>query len=230
MSRTRGSGAERSNAWVDLFQPSAEGAGLVGRGRGAPPPGGRRGDREGSTRAGDSPPRLGRAWSSGRAGDSLRAQGCTSIDPGRASRSGATGRSSASATRAVGPGEHVHSHNLAVGDIGHDYGFCEAWEPVDLVPEPLRSSFLGFRRPDGRVGTRNYVAVLASVNCSSSATVAVVDRIERSGVLADYPNVDGVIGLPHKGGCGAHIGSDGAFSSSSGRSREPFTTRTSRAT
>jgi altronate hydrolase len=111
------------------------------------------------------------------------------------------------ATRAVEPGEHVHSHNLAVGEVGHDYGFCEAFEPVELVPEAQRRSFLGFRRPDGRVGTRNYVAVLASVNCSSSATVAVVDRIERSGVLADYPNVDGVIGLPHKGGCGAHIGS-----------------------
>jgi altronate hydrolase len=111
------------------------------------------------------------------------------------------------ATRAVGAGEHVHGHNLAVGEVGHDYGFCEEWEPVELVPEPLRRSFLGFRRPDGRVGTRNYVAVLASVNCSSSATMAVVDRIERLGVLADYPNVDGVIGLPHKGGCGAHIGS-----------------------
>ncbi len=111
------------------------------------------------------------------------------------------------ATRAVEAGEHVHSHNLAVGDVGHDYAFCEAWQPVELVPEPERASFLGFRRPDGRVGTRNYVAVLASVNCSSSATVAVVDRIERSGVLADYPNIDGVIALPHKGGCGAHIGS-----------------------
>jgi len=112
------------------------------------------------------------------------------------------------AVGAVEPGEHVHSHNLAVQDVGRDYGFCEEWEPVELVPEPLRRSFLGFRRPDGRVGTRNYVAVLASVNCSSSATVAVIDHIERSGVLADYPNVDGVIGFPHKGGCGAHIGSE----------------------
>ncbi|MFN0153428.1 MAG: UxaA family hydrolase [Gaiella sp.] len=112
-----------------------------------------------------------------------------------------------SATSGIEAGEHVHSHNLAVREVCHDYGFCEEWEPLELVPEPLRRSFHGFRRSDGRVGTRNYVAVLASVNCSSSATVAVVDRIERSGVLADYPNVDGVIGLPHKGGCGAHIGS-----------------------
>jgi altronate hydrolase len=112
------------------------------------------------------------------------------------------------ASRAIEPGEHVHSHNLAVADFGRDYAFCDEWEPVELVPEPQRRSFLGYRRSDGRIGTRNYVAVLASVNCSSSATVAVVDHIERSGALADYPNVDGVIGFPHKGGCGAHIGSE----------------------
>ena len=143
---------------------------------------------------------------SGRAGDSLGAQGRPPSDPG-GEPIRRYGQVIGCATAAVEPGEHVHSHNLAVGDVDHDYAFCETYEPVELVPEAQRRTFLGFRRTDGRVGTRNYVAVLASVNCSSSATVAVVDRIERSGVLADYPNVDGVIGLPHKGGCGAHIGS-----------------------
>jgi altronate hydrolase len=88
-----------------------------------------------------------------------------------------------------------------------DYAFCRDYAPIELVPEGERRTFLGFRRPDGRVGTRNYVAVLPTVNCSSSATVAVVNGIERSGLLAKYPNVDGVVGFPHKGGCGAHIGS-----------------------
>jgi altronate hydrolase len=111
------------------------------------------------------------------------------------------------ATRPVEPGEHVHSHNLAVGELALDYAFCAEYAPVELVPERERRTFPGFRRADGRVGTRNYVAVLATVNCSSTATVAVVDAIERSGLLECYPNVDGVIGFPHKGGCGAHIGS-----------------------
>jgi altronate hydrolase len=111
------------------------------------------------------------------------------------------------ATAGIEPGEHVHSHNLAVRDFERDYAFCRDHVPVELVPEGERRTFEGFRRADGRVGTRNYVAVLASVNCSSSATVAVAERIERSGVLDHYPNVDGVIGLAHKGGCGAHIGS-----------------------
>jgi altronate hydrolase len=66
---------------------------------------------------------------------------------------------------------------------------------------------MGFRRKDGRVGTRNFVAVLASVNCSSSATRAVCDHFKQPGALADYPNVDGVIPYATKGGCGAHYGS-----------------------
>jgi altronate hydrolase len=67
---------------------------------------------------------------------------------------------------------------------------------------------MGFKRPDGRVGTRNFVAILASVNCSSSATVAIAEHFSQPGILDAYPNVDGVIALPHKGGCGAHIGSN----------------------
>jgi altronate hydrolase len=112
------------------------------------------------------------------------------------------------ATTRIEPGDHVHAHNLAVRDFDRDYAFCSDYRPVEVVPESERRTILGFRRPDGRVGTRNYVAVLPSVNCSSSATAAVVGHFERSGVLAAFPNVDGVVGFPHKGGCGAHIGSD----------------------
>src|SRR5687768_7356928 len=114
------------------------------------------------------------------------------------------------ATQHVRPGQHVHSHNLAVGEGGLqlDYAFCSEYKPVEYVPEAERRTFMGFRRPDGRVGTRNYVAVLASVNCSSSATRQIVEHFRDPAVMANYPNVDGVIALPTKGGCGAHYGSD----------------------
>ena len=112
------------------------------------------------------------------------------------------------ATRAVAPGDHVHSHNLEVRPFERDHAFCADYAPVALVPEGERRSFEGFRRSDGRVGTRNYVAALASVNCSASGVVEIARRVERAGVLERCPNVDGVIALPHKGGCGAHIGSD----------------------
>ena len=111
------------------------------------------------------------------------------------------------ATQPIAAGQHVHSQNLAVKEFTREHAFCSEYEPVVMVPEAERRTFRGYKRADGRVGTRNYVAVLASVNCSSSATAQVVEHFRRPGALAAFPNVDGVIGLPHKGGCGAHIGS-----------------------
>jgi altronate hydrolase len=115
------------------------------------------------------------------------------------------------ASRAIEAGEHVHTHNLTVGDgqLELDYAVGADFAPVELVPAADRRTFMGFRRSDGRVGTRNYVAVLASVNCSSSAVRQVAEAVRTSGVLAEFPNVDDVIALPTKGGCGAHYGSAG---------------------
>jgi altronate hydrolase len=111
------------------------------------------------------------------------------------------------ATRAIPAGSHVHTQNLAVADFERDYAYCTEYRPVEPVPAAERRTFRGFRRADGRVGTRNFVAVLASVNCASSATRAIVDHFKYGDELDAYPNVDGVIGLPTKGGCGAHYGS-----------------------
>lgn len=115
------------------------------------------------------------------------------------------------ATQEIKAGQHVHTQNLGIKELHLDYAFSKDYKPVELVPESERRTFMGYRRPDGRVGTRNYVAILASVNCSSSATVRIADYFRMPGALDDYPNVDGVIALPHKGGCGAHIGSHDLF-------------------
>ena len=109
------------------------------------------------------------------------------------------------ATMAIEPGEHVHSQNLAVGELTLDYAVGSEVRPAGPPARPR--TFLGFRRADGRVGTRNYVAVLASVNCSPSAVRAIAEHFRGPGVLERYPNVDGVIALGTKGGCGAHYGS-----------------------
>ena len=109
------------------------------------------------------------------------------------------------ATASIEPGEHVHSQNLAVGELKLDYA---VGSEVRSVSRPARPrTYMGFRRADGRVGTRNYVAVLASVNCSSSAVRAIAEHFRAPGALRPYPNVDGVIALGTKGGCGAHYGS-----------------------
>ena len=109
----------------------------------------------------------------------------------------------------IAVGEHVHAHNLGVGDraLELDYGVGAGGGVVERVSEAARRTFLGFRRADGRVGTRNFVAVLASVNCSSTATRRIAETVRSSGVLARYPNVDGVLAFGVKGGCGAHHGS-----------------------
>ncbi|MCA9879260.1 MAG: altronate dehydratase, partial [Thermomicrobiales bacterium] len=112
------------------------------------------------------------------------------------------------ATKDINPGDHVHSHNLSVGDgLELDYAISSEYVPVDIVPEAERRTFMGFRRKDGRVGTRNYVAILASVNCSSSATQRIANYFRDPEVMKAYPNVDGVIPLATKGGCGSHYGS-----------------------
>ncbi|MDJ0982135.1 MAG: SAF domain-containing protein, partial [Kiloniellales bacterium] len=91
------------------------------------------------------------------------------------------------ATGAIAPGEHVHEHNCAMKDFARDYRFAEAARPEDLLPETQRATFQGFRRDSGRVGTRNYVGILTSVNCSASVARFIAQAAEREGLLADYP-------------------------------------------
>ncbi|MBE7366248.1 UxaA family hydrolase [Ramlibacter pallidus] len=110
------------------------------------------------------------------------------------------------ASKPIAPGEHVHTHNLDVGPDGgafaRDYAFG-----ADVKPEPPRreATFMGIKRADGRVATRNYIGVLSSVNCSATAARAIADhfsRLTNPGALEPFPNVDGVVALTHGTGCG----------------------------
>jgi altronate hydrolase len=106
------------------------------------------------------------------------------------------------ATRAIEAGEHVHTHNLAMGAFDRDYAFGADAKPTSTVAAAAR--FMGIVRADGRVATRNYIGVLTSVNCSATAARAIADYFRRDihpQALADYPNVDGVIALTHAQGC-----------------------------
>jgi altronate hydrolase len=80
---------------------------------------------------------------------------------------------------------------------------------VDILPEEKRATFEGFRRKDGKVGTRNYIGILTSVNCSASVARFMAQAVERSGILGDYPTVDGVIALVHGGGCALDVKGEG---------------------
>jgi altronate hydrolase len=115
------------------------------------------------------------------------------------------------ASRAIMPGEHVHTHNLDMGpdkgDFARDYAFGADVKPA---PAPLEASFMGYKRVDGRVATRNYIGILSSVNCSATAARAIADHFSRIGnpaALQAFPNVDGIVALTHGTGCG--MDSDG---------------------
>jgi altronate hydrolase len=75
-------------------------------------------------------------------------------------------------------------------------------ESYKLLPESERATFQGYRRATGRAGTRNYIGILTSVNCSASVARFIAQEVTQSGILADYPNVDGVVPFVHGTGCG----------------------------
>ena len=106
------------------------------------------------------------------------------------------------ASEPIRPGEHVHTHNCAFAAFERDYAYAAEAKPDDVLPLEKRATFQGYRRADGRVGTRNYIAILTSVNCSASVARFMGEAVTRSGILKDYPNIDGVVPFVHGTGCG----------------------------
>ena len=106
------------------------------------------------------------------------------------------------ATRPIAAGEWVHSHNIAAGALDQHYEFATEIPPA---PTPLVGrSFMGYRRADGRAATRNYIAIVSTVNCSATVSKAIARHFDRDR-LASFPNVDGIIALTHATGCGMAI-------------------------
>jgi len=103
------------------------------------------------------------------------------------------------ATLPIAAGEHVHTHNLAMGSFERDYAFGE--DARVAVPPDKPATFQGFVRADGRVATRNYIGIVSTVNCSATVTKMVADHFSKDDVLKDYPNVDGVVPITHSFGC-----------------------------
>jgi altronate hydrolase len=106
------------------------------------------------------------------------------------------------ASRPIAAGEWVHEHNCAVKEFARDYHFSEDARAENIAAVEDQRTFQGYRRPNGKVGTRNYLAILTSVNCSATTARLIAREVERSGMLSDYPSVDGVIALVHGTGCG----------------------------
>ena len=113
------------------------------------------------------------------------------------------------ASKPIAPGQWVHEHNVECRDFARDYAFAQEARNEELLPESERATFEGFRRAGGKVGTRNYIAILTSVNCSASVARFMAEEIQRSGLLDQYPGIDGVIPLTHGGGCALDVKGEG---------------------
>jgi altronate hydrolase len=104
----------------------------------------------------------------------------------------------------IGPGDHVHTHNVAFEEIQFDYEFPTVERAFPPAPAKM-PTFMGYLREDGRAGTRNYIAVVAASNCAAH-TAELIAASYATQTLP--PNVDGVVAFPHGEGCGHSIGPD----------------------
>jgi altronate hydrolase len=117
------------------------------------------------------------------------------------------------ASQPIAAGDWVHTHNCDMGPehgaFERDYDFSAAVPRTDFVPEAERATFEGFRRANGKAGTRNYLGILTSVNCSATVAKFMAHEINRSGILDDYPTIDGVIPFVHGTGCAMDLEGEG---------------------
>jgi len=104
------------------------------------------------------------------------------------------------ATVDIAPGAHVHTHNLAMADHTADYAYGADMRPLAMANAPR--SFMGYRRADGRAGTRNYLGVLTSVNCSGSVARFIAEEAEKTDWFRALTHVDGIVPIVHGSGCG----------------------------
>ena len=105
------------------------------------------------------------------------------------------------ATQDIQAGQVVHTENLAFEAVAGDYQFATSVAQPPKLPAGLSTHFRGFKRANGQVGTRNFIAIITSVNCSATAARKIAEHFtpER---LANFPNVDGVVAFVHGAGCG----------------------------
>ncbi|MFA3919053.1 UxaA family hydrolase [Ruegeria hyattellae] len=107
----------------------------------------------------------------------------------------------------IASGDHVHVHNLGMGAHQQDYAFASQNDPLPATDEAR--VFQGYHRADGKVGTRNYIGILTTVNCSGSVARFIAEAAEKSDLLDGFPNVDGIVPIVHGTGCGMSARNEG---------------------
>src|SRR5579862_1621542 len=114
------------------------------------------------------------------------------------------GQSIGRAKQTIEAGSHVHTHNVSFEELAFDYEYPSG-EIAYPTPAKDIPTFLGYPREDGRVGTRNYIAVVAASNCAAHTAELIAASFDSETLP---PNIDGVVAFPHGEGCGHTIGPD----------------------
>lgn len=104
----------------------------------------------------------------------------------------------------IAAGTYVHSHNVSFREFDRDYAHGRDYAPTPVLPMAEQARFMGYVRANGEVGTRNYIGILSTVNCSATVVHKVAAAFTPE-VLKDFPNIDGVVGLSHDTGCGMEM-------------------------
>lgn len=126
------------------------------------------------------------------------------------------------ATADIAAGAHVHVHNIAMSDHAQDHAFGSNATPLPAAA--TSRTFQGYRRSDGKAGTRNYLGVLTSVNCSGSVARFIAEAAEKTDWFAALENIDGIVPIAHSSGCGMSGNDEGyqtLFRTLAGYARNP---------
>jgi len=108
------------------------------------------------------------------------------------------------AAQDIAPGDWLHSHNIKFDAVDKDYAFARDYVPTLILPPEQRAQFMGIRRANGRVGTRNYIGLFVTVNCSATVARKIGNYFDEERMEA-WENVDGVIPFIHESGCGMEL-------------------------
>ena len=118
------------------------------------------------------------------------------------------------ASQKINVGDHVHTHNIEFHSFER-FPEVGVFQNKNTKPDKT-ANFQGYLRSNGKVGTRNYIGILSTVNCSAtiSQRIAAYFKSESYGesfndIMAPYPSADGVIALTHDSGCGMSIEGEG---------------------
>ena len=101
-------------------------------------------------------------------------------------------------------GQVLTNKNVLFKEFNREHNYCSKYKPTNYIENNLQKRFMGYKRHDGRVGTRNYIAIVSTVNCSATVVHEIASYFT-SEKLKDYKNIDGVAAFSHSTGCGMEL-------------------------